>query len=63
MADGYPLFVMKPGRASKESFNHPDEPPPHLIPEERVLTMARRFINEHGEIEELEAAQEDFVFI
>jgi hypothetical protein len=25
--------------------------------------MARRFINEQGEIEELEAAQEDFVFI
>jgi hypothetical protein len=54
---------MKPGKASRESFHHPDEPPPHLIPEERVLTMARRFINEQGEIEELEAAQEDFVFI
>ncbi|CAG0914162.1 unnamed protein product [Notodromas monacha] len=63
VAEGYPLFVMKPGQETGHSFVSSNETPPHLIPEERILMMARRFINEHGEIEELEAIQEDFVFI
>ncbi|CAG0880982.1 unnamed protein product [Darwinula stevensoni] len=54
-SQGYPLFHFSKGQAVSME-------PPHLVPEERILSLHRRFVNHLGEIEETENS-EDFVFI